>query len=266
MAIVTTGCGVHKARRPKKTTAPEKKKATSLRTDHIKNMTYEEAIAARDYFAKHKNIDNETAVIERLLFLTQDSHERELLMLDAANNHMKTKEYKQAQVLYDTFKNMYPGSEYLIEAIVAEIESWEKTIPSIYHDQSATIETFNRSIQVLKEYNNKLGDTGREKINKAFATAAKNLILHESAIIEQLLIKHVIYKQQETLTAAHKRYEHMYKTVIMIAAEYSPLYAELAQKIPAKIEQATIELLHNYTTIAQSAVHTPEVLSKRDIF
>lgn len=263
---MTTGCGVHKARRQKKTATPEKKKVTSLRTDHIKNMTYEEAIVARDYFAKHKNIDNETAVIERLLFLTQDSHERELLMLDAAHNHMKLKEYKQAQILYDTFKNMYPGSEHLMEAIVAEIESWEKTIPSIYHDQSATIETFNRTIQVLKEYNNKLSDTSREKINKAFTTAAKNLILHESAIIEQLLTKYGIYKQQETLTAANKRYEHMYKNVILIAAEYSPLYVELAQKIPAKIEQATMELLQSYTTIAQSAVHTPVALSKRDIF
>jgi len=264
--LTTTGCGVHKARRPKKEQTTQKKKSTSIRTDHIKNMTYEEAIAARDYFAKHKNITNETAVIERLLFLTQDSHEREVLMLDAADNHMKMKEYKQAQVLYDTFKNMYPGSESLIKAIVAEIEAWENTIPSIYHDQNATKETFSHTIQIFKEYRNKLSCEEQEKVTKAFTTAAKNLVLHECATIEQLLIKYGIYKQQETLTAAQKRYEHLYKTVIMVAAEYSQLYADLAQKLPAKIEQPTMQLVQNYITTARTTVYTAPTVSKRDIF
>ena len=215
-------------------------------------MTYEEAVYARNYFKQKKNKPRETDVLERLIFLSQDPHERELYMLDAAKNHVELDNFEQAQTLYGTFKGMYPGSEFLLDALVGEIKAWQGSETDSMHDQITNEELFKLSIEFFKNYASKVNEQQLDFVKDVFAKVTLLLLEHHCNVMEQYLDSYDLTKNADLITAAEIRFKNLVKMVLVPAAVHHERFEKFIGELPGvgAQEKLDVDTLRKIVTLS----------------
>jgi len=224
--LLLTGCGQERPVKPKKLPRAEKKKETgkqdeSWKSKHVKSMTYQEALLAKESALASNNHEYAIDTLNRMIALGSNLDEVQQARLELADVLFETGELEEAEKKYKEFLALYPNSEHVEYARYRTVLCCFYETLDADRDQTKTKESIKLAQEFLRndKYQNYAAD-----IRTIMTYCTDQLFDSEMRIFAFYL------EEQKDLTAAERRLTAL-KEQFEPVKRMAPLVLELECKL-----------------------------------
>lgn len=202
-----------------------------------KDMTFDEAKLAKEYYEKEKDQDMVIKTAERIVAIGSDQEVSSQATLDLAKIYLERGSYEKAQKYASDYQIMYPGTEQSKDAAYLEAKAYFLASPDYNRDQTST----KKALEVCKEFEkNYPNDPAYSQEIKNMITASyKKLLDHEIGVIDLYLIKYDYFKNISPLKSAQKRILYIKEKLLPNLPDQEKEIKELETNIENLLAQAT---------------------------
>lgn len=189
--------------RRSRTRALQEKKTVKAPTKSIKDMTFQEAAAAKAYHTYMKNTDMVIRCAQRMLAVGNNQEEMRNLRLELAETFLEKQNYTEAERYALDYQKHYPGSTDARYAGYLAIKANFLSKLTADRDQTKTEVT----IQLARDFLNKYPQDSeyRQSVQDMIEICYKDLITREINVIQSQINKYKYSRSTTALTGAHKR-------------------------------------------------------------
>lgn len=234
----------------------------------IKEMSFDEAQRVLTYQKQRGKDQLVIALLERLITLSADHETMELFLKELADLRFKLNSFEEAEMLYEQYAMLYPGSKEIDFIEYRVIQSLEKQLPDSRRDQTKRKALLEKADIFLKRFGetNQHAHAIQEIIQKARIILFENEAQHAAFYLQ----KYAYTERLSTLTAAQKRllfiHEKLLPTLkeILKEAQYNQVVAALElikdPEFNSKKTEQKLNLLQHATDLLILAAEevTPE--------
>lgn len=218
-----------KTREPLEKYTPKKEHTLDLReilSRQTKDLTFEQAQIAREYYQKEKNDEMIAKCAERMLAIGGDQELMRTARLELATIFLDKKNYKEAEKYALEYQKYYPGAAETKKAAYIAIQANYLSKLSSDRDQEKTKTTVTLAKEFLTNYKD---DTEYSSlIQTMLDDCYKSLIRAELRVIDLQLNSYNYTGNEISLNAAEKRLAFIQETLLP--------HASVAEKKVASLE------------------------------
>ncbi|MBY0379797.1 MAG: outer membrane protein assembly factor BamD, partial [Burkholderiales bacterium] len=118
----------------------------------IKDMEFDEAYNAKNYYKELGDLDMVIKTNQRLITLGGDQAKVGESMIELISTYYSQQKYEKAQKQASEYIEMYPGSEFVKTAKYYEIKCWYANSPISERDQANTLKAIELGKKFLEDY------------------------------------------------------------------------------------------------------------------
>ena len=178
----------------------------------IDRLTFDEAKQVYEYYKKHGETKQRTAIIARMVTLSTDHDVIEPLLHELADLTFETQNYAKAEEFYAQYAAMYPGSSSIDFVKSQHIEAAYQQISLPQRDQSKTKEIIALADNFINSFSPK--NPFMQRVLAIRQTCYFNLMESEVNQILFYLHRYDVFNNPKSLESAWQRLMYMNRSVL----------------------------------------------------